>query len=452
MCLTAVTCAVVYLFLAARHGRVAGFLAALALVLSPRTFAHAHYAHYDMPVTCLWLLTQVAFVKSLQKARWVVVFGIMLGLAAATKFTGWFALAPPLLWWGIYEGLPIAGRWLGRISFDGRPPLPRKSPGLKLAATKVLMLGVPIAALTLYAVQPPWWRSPLHGLKRFLVSNLTREETVPVSALYFGTVYRFSLPWHNTIVISAVTTPILIVILGAVGIGATLAGWRSTRENLIWPLSWLVLMIVRALPNAPGHDVERLLLPSLASLSILAGIGAGWLAQEQRLRRFAIVAPLLATLALGECLAGIAQTYPYNLSYYSAAVGGLPGAEKLGFDETYYLDALGPEFYEWARRRSHEQTLELHFPIGILNVIIFRHWGVFPEGVKVNGLDQTEHPYYVLQRNRGIYADFDWWLERHGHPVFVIRRQGVDLLRVYSAAEVEQAVQATSHRLSAVES
>jgi hypothetical protein len=452
MCLTAVTCALVYKFLTARQGRVAAFTAAFALVLSPRTFAHAHYAHYDMPVTCLWLLTQVAFVKSLQKARWAVVFGILLGLAACTKLTGWFALAPPLLWWGIYEGLPISGRWLSRISFDGRPRLPRTSPSLKLAATKALAIGVPIAALTLYALQPPWWRSPLHGLNRFLVSNLTREETVPVSALYLGTVYRFSLPWHNTIVISAVTTPALIAVLGVIGIGATLAGWRAQRENLIWPLSWSVLMIVRALPNAPGHDVERLLLPSLASLSILAGIGAGWLAHQQRLRRLAIVAPMLAALALGECLVGIAQTYPYNLSYYSVAVGGLPGAEKLGFEETYYLDTLGPEFFEWARRRSNEQTLELHFPIGILSIIILRHWGVFPEGVKVNGLDQTEHPYYVLQRNRGIYADFDWWLEQHGHPVFVIRRQGVELLRVYSAAEVEKAVETTRRQSSAIES
>jgi hypothetical protein len=440
MLLSSLTCALVYKFLAGRHGRIAGLTAAFALVLSPRTFAHAHYAHYDMPVTCLWLLAQIAFVRSLEKARWIIVFGILLGLAAGTKFTGWFALAPPLLWWGAYEGLPIARRWLSQISVVGRPRLQKKMTGLKFSATRALVLGVPIAALTLYAVQPPWWRSPLHGLGRFLTSNLTREETVPVSSLYLGTLYRFGLPWHNTIVLSAVTTPVLIVVLGAVGIGVTLAGWRSRREDVIWPLSWSVLMIVRALPNAPGHDVERLLLPSLASLSVLAGIGAGWLARRPGSSRLALVAPVLSGLALGECLVGIGQTYPYNLSYYNVAVGGLPGAERLGFDETYYLDTLGPEFFDWARRRSEKQPLELHFPIGILNMIILRHWGALPEGLKVDGLDQTERPFYVLQRNRSIYAPLDWWLERHGHPVFVIRRQGVELLRVYSAEEVEQAV------------
>jgi hypothetical protein len=64
MTLTAVTSGLIYLFLARRRGRLVGLTAALALVLLPRTFAHAHYAHYDMPVTCLWLLTQLPFSRA----------------------------------------------------------------------------------------------------------------------------------------------------------------------------------------------------------------------------------------------------------------------------------------------------------------------------------------------------------------------------------------------------
>jgi hypothetical protein len=342
---------------------------------------------------------------------------------------------------------------LNHVSIDGRPRSIAPATRLHLPATRALILGIPLAALALYAVQPPWWRAPLHGLSRFLTSNLTREDTVPVTALYFGTVYRFGLPWHNTIVLTAITTPLLIGILGSLGIGTTLAGWRTIRENMIWPLSWSVLMVVRALPNAPGHDVERLLLPSLASLSVLAGIGVGWLAVWLQSSRLALVAPIVAVLALGECLLGIGRTYPYNLSYYNLAVGGLPGAERLGFEETYYWDTLGPEFLDWVRRRALEQPIELDFPIGLLNVVILRHWGLLPEGVKVARLDSsTSHPFYVLQRNRGIYAPPDWWLERNGHPVFSIRRQGVDLLRVYSPEEFAQASLATRNQPAALDS
>jgi hypothetical protein len=231
--------------------------------------------------------------------------------------------------------------------------------------------------------------------------------------------------------------------MAILGIGSTLARVRSAPEDVIWILSWSVLMIVRAMPNAPGHDMERLILPSVASLSVLAGLGVGYLAERLGQARGALVASVVAALAIGECVVGIAQTYPYNLSYYSVAVGGLPGAERLGFDQTYYCETLGPEFLDWTRRRSLREPVELYLPLGLLNIILLRHWGVFPPGVKVMNLDAATHPLHVLQRNRGIYDPKDWWLERRGHPVFAISRQGVDILRVYSFEELEQAMAAT---------
>ena len=263
MALTAATAGFVYLFLAQRRGRLVGLTAAGLFVLLPRTFAHAHYAHYDMPVTCLWILTQVAFLKSLRTARWSVPFGILLGLAAGTKFTGWFALAPPLAWTLFNEWLPWVRHWLGQARFGQpavttwlRPPLP------EWRGTRVVALGMLMAALTLYAIQPPWWSDPIWGVQRFLDSNLSRARSVPVPSLYLGKVYLYSLPWHNTIVLTAVTTPVLVLILGLLGIGSTLVRAGTDREGLIWVLSWAVLMLVRALPIAPGHDVERLFCPA----------------------------------------------------------------------------------------------------------------------------------------------------------------------------------------------
>jgi Dolichyl-phosphate-mannose-protein mannosyltransferase len=443
MALTAATSGVIYGFLARRRGRLAGLTAVLVLVVMPRTFAHAHYAHYDMPVTCLWLLAQVAFLKSLRSARWIVAFGVLLGLAAGTKLTGWFAVVPPLIWWFVHEWIPLSNRLLRRVTLSGRTRVIAPGSPLKLAATRALVLGIPLAALTLYAIQPAWWPAPILGLERFFASNLTRDQSVPVTSLYLGTVYRFALPWHNTLVLTFVTTPVLVVALGLVGIGSTLARARSDPDELIWVLSWSVLMIVRALPNAPGHDMERLILPSLASLAVLAGLGVGYLADHRGSGRLVVVASTVAALAVGECLLGIAQTYPYNLSYYNHAVGGPRGAERLGFDQTYYWETLGPEFLDWVRRQSLREPVELHFPLGLLNIIILRHWGLFPEGVRVFPLDPVTHPYYVLQRNRGVYGPMDWWLERNGHPVFVIRRQGVDLLYVYSFEELAKATETT---------
>ena len=384
MALTAMTSGVIYWFLARRRGRLAGLTAVLVLALMPRTFAHAHYAHYDMPVTCLWpprsgSLSQQPTIGPLDHR-----IRSPPGLAAGTKLTGWFAVVPPLCWWFIHEGIPLARRLLRHISIDGRTRVFAPGTPLKLSATRALVIGIPLAALTLYVIQPAWWAAPIAGVERFLVSNLTRDQTVPVTSLYLGTVYRFALPWHNTLVLTAVTTPVLVVALGLVGLGSTLARSRADRlpDELICGVgAGPVLMIVRALPNAPGHDMERLILPSLASLSVLAGLGVGYLADRLGSGRLGIVAPTIATLAVGECLVGIAQTYPYNLSYYNHAVSSLPGAERLGFDQTYYCETLGPEFLDWVRQQSLREPVELHFPLGPLEHLSSSVTGAsFPRG------------------------------------------------------------------------
>jgi hypothetical protein len=115
MALAAATAGLLYLFLAKRYSRLVGLTPAVVFVFMPRTFTHAHTASYDMPVTCLWLLAQVAFLKSVRSARWVIAFGVVLGLAASTKLTGWFAVSPPLAWCAIYEGIPLAWRLLRKV-------------------------------------------------------------------------------------------------------------------------------------------------------------------------------------------------------------------------------------------------------------------------------------------------------------------------------------------------
>ncbi|HZW33592.1 MAG TPA: glycosyltransferase family 39 protein, partial [Isosphaeraceae bacterium] len=435
MLLTAATVGVIDFHLARRRGRWAGAVAAVLFLAMPRTWAHAHYAHYDMPMTCLWLLAQVAFVASLDSPRWALPLGVVLGLGAGTKFTGWWAVVPALAWVAWFEVWP------------GSTHPGRTRPGLK-ALTRAL----PLAGLTLYAIQPPWWVEPVAGPIRFLASNLSRATTQPLATLYLGKIYAFSLPWHNTIVLTAVTTPVLVLALGLIGIAAGLAGRRRQPWALIWPLSWLTLMIVRALPIAPGHDGIRLFLPSVASLAVLAGLGVAWLADRFGSGRGRLIAPLIAAAALAECLLGTVRTYPYTDSYFNSAVGGLQGAERAGLELTYYWETIGPEFLAWTRATARGQTITLAFPMDATNHQLLRQWGAVPPGVQCVDLNSPpEGPpkqpdYYVLQRRRGLYYPSDWWLERHGHPVFAIRREGVDLLRVYTAAEEREAFRQTRHQ------
>ncbi len=450
MALASATLGVLYVHLARRFGRPAAWGAVGAVGLMPRAVAHAHYAHYDMPMTCLWLLAVVAYAEGLRRASgrsavgWGLAFGLAAGLASGTKFTGWFAPVAPLL----HTLLVGAPGWVAR-RFNGRWGDPRGAvrprgwpPGLL-----VLAVGLPMAAMVLWAIQPAWWFDPVGGVRRFLVSNLTRSQTKPIPTLYLGRVYPFALPWHNTLVLSAVTVPVATLALGAWGALASLRRWilGGDAGGFLWVLSWGVLMVVRALPSAPGHDGDRLILPSLLSLGVLAGVGVGSLARSLRPRGLAWVAALAAGLPAAEGVWGVTRLYPYTLSYYNIAAGGLPGAERSGFELTYYWDAAGPEFLGWVREldRVSRGELELRFPAPLVNVPYLREWGDLPPGLRVAGFEPVDQPLYVLQRRRGLYHPYDTWLERHGVPVFTVRRQGVDLLRVYPFSQSLRAYQET---------
>ncbi len=113
-----------------------------------------------------------------------MLFGLILGCATATKLTGWFLPLPFLAWAAWYR--------------DRR-------------AFVVLLAGLAIAGVVLFALLPPWWSDPIGGVFRFLQSNLGRARTIPIKVEFLGTIYdtpKESLPWYNTIVWTVLVTPL----------------------------------------------------------------------------------------------------------------------------------------------------------------------------------------------------------------------------------------------------
>ena len=342
MLLAAWTAGALAVALRKRFGPEAALVGASCWLLHPRLFAEAHYATYDallasLTVLCgLALLNAVAARRSGRKAGflgWSIVLGLGLGWAATLKLTGWFLVLPLAAWVG-----------LSRCR----------------AGFVALALALPIGLGLAFALNPAFWPDPLEGFRRFWVSNTTRDQTINIETLYLGTVYatpRDSLPWHNTLVLTVATTPALMVFLGLRGGLRTLAklpGWAlsgpAQRDpgrdavgfGLMFGLLACFFLTLRALPHTPGHDGVRQFLPAFGGLAALAGLGIGPRAASSRAatRR---LARLLTGLTLAELGLSLAVMMPTPLSYYSPLVGGLPGATKLGFEPTYYWDALDEE-------------------------------------------------------------------------------------------------------------
>jgi dolichyl-phosphate-mannose-protein mannosyltransferase len=430
--------------MAREYSPAAGLAAAAALMLLPRMFAHAHTASFDGPLVACWILAWATFSPARENWRMRIVWGIALGLTLSAKATGWIAPLPFIAWTLIY---------------------------LDRRAAKALAVGIPVALLTFWIVNPPLWHEPVRSWATFFSLNLDRSQ-FNISTQFLGRMYNLDhpLPWYNTLVWTGLTVPVGILFLAGVGLIRVLRRCRREPLGTLLVANWLVLMIVRALPGTPPHDGVRLFLPSFAFLAALAGVGAVGLAgatagesssAEQDVpentagqassgtRRYRVTAVVVLCIYL--TAAGNLRWYaPQWLSYYNLAIGGLPGATALGMEPTYYWDGLDETVLDWLRQHAGPGEKVRFGAASTENLALMREWGVLP--VEYRSRAPGEYRWYVLQRRPSGLQPADLWLIENKRPVFAktIRSGGwgpwrldVPLVEVYPYADFVEAREAT---------
>ncbi len=408
-------------FVDRRYGRLPAVLMVGALLLQPRLFAQAHYAAYDGPLTILWLLSLISFAKAVEgnsnrsgspnrpHRLATIAFGLLLGAAASTKLTGWFLPFPFLCWVVLYRSR------VGAI---------------------VILGAIPMALLGLYLFNPPWWPDPVAGIHRFLASNLTRGESIPIGIEFLGRRYMTpnqSLPWYNTVLWTIMVTPIVFLLLGVIGAIGSVLRLNRERVGVLVGGHWLFLLVLRALPNVPGHDGVRLFLPAFGLLGLSAAIGASFLFRWNRR-----LGQVVVTGAIIEGLVSVALMMPVPLSYYSPLIGGLPGAEKLGMEPTYYWDSLTQEVTDWLNQNTPANSRIVSSTYTTSFAYLNRAGDLRPT------LGPSDKPiqWYLIQNRPGSFRDLDRALIRStsARPAFVFKKFGVPLLYVYSDDDVQRAL------------
>lgn len=400
----------IYSAVARRWGPWAGSLSAGAWVLQPNLFGHGHYATYDALLTSLWVGSILTFARAVEtpgrwpRWGWAIGFGLVAGCAADTKFTAWLLPMPFLAW-------SAAGRsrrgWI------------------------TLGVGGLVGIAILYALNPPWWADPIAGVARFVRSNLTRGITIPIPVLFLGEVVltpRQSLPWYNTLVWTALVTPVLFLLFALAGVTRAIAKDRTKPLAVLAALHWTFLLALRALPHMPGHDGVRQFLPAFGCLALAAGPGAAWAVE-----RFGAWGRGLVAAALVEGVASVALMMPVPLSYFSPIVGGLPGAARLGMEPTYYWDGLTGEALDWlnAQTKPGDTVAFSTFPTSWLYL---HDSGRLKADLSFGSSDSPS--WFVIQNRPGAFG----WIERaivgRKRPSFVVEKLGVPLVWIYPNAEV----------------
>jgi hypothetical protein len=412
----------------------AGIASALALALMPRVFGDAHVAATDMPLTVCWSVGAWLFWGVARHGRRadVLAFGAAWGAALAVKFTGMLLAVPLALW-----GLAYARRQLPRA----------------------LLLGGSVALALRVLLDPYLWPDPLGRLTSFIEQSTTRAAWAPISTFYLGRSYGFVLPWHQSVVMTLVTTPLPFLVLAA-------AGALRFRERHARPLVSLCLIQIAfyqtlmALPSSPNHDGVRLFLPQFPFLALLGGLGfeQAWdmvgkraapsragarpgggqgPAQDEehpslpapRARRRALVArrALCAAVFVPPAVM-LAHAHPFELAYYNEVVGGARGALARGFEATYWWDAATPRFLTALQR-----VLPPHTRVWV-GAAPYHFQQLQEEGLLRRDLvftDSLPAPFLILQTRQGLFRSFEWRLLEDVRPLIVQSYDGVPLLALY---------------------
>ena len=137
-----------------------------------------------------------------------------------------------------------------------------------------------------------------------------------------------------------VTVPIGLHVLGVWGLfGPERSAWHAPREMLV--LGCIVFpLIAFSIPGVAVYDGERLFSLVFPLWGVLIGRGAEnarrWLLSRWS-PRVASMTALAFFVAQGYGLVAMA---PCWLSYYNLAIGGLPGAKRLGLEVSYWGDGV----------------------------------------------------------------------------------------------------------------
>ena len=333
----ALTVLLVGVFATRRWAPLAGVTSSVSLAAMPRLFGHAHLASLETFMGLTWTVailgtihlsarrdesnsddasnsdSNVALKSEPPGDKAAILCGLFIGLALLTKMQA--VLLPPML--------TVWALWHWRLS----------------AFRPLAVSG--IATAVVFVIGWPWLWLDLPGHLAGYFGRTTGR--VSLNVWYFGQVFKdVDAPWHYPWVMTLVTVPIGILLLAAVGL------WGARRRILSDPATSLIIgsviapLVLFSLPGVAVYDGARLFLVAFPGIALLAGCGVSGFCDRLVARKWPhkpILGIFLATQAVG-----VVVTTPYYLSYYNLAIGGTSGAERLGFEVSYWGDSFSREF------------------------------------------------------------------------------------------------------------
>jgi 4-amino-4-deoxy-L-arabinose transferase-like glycosyltransferase len=430
----------VYLFTRQLGGRVAGVIAAAALLLQPHYFFHSHMACFDVPVVALWFAVVYAYWRGFASRGWAVATGALWGLCLTAKLNAFF--------------LPIVlvGHWLlsqrRAVGVERGPEGPTlRLPPLPWAFVAMALLG----PLIFYLHWPRIWFDTFERVRWYMNFHLTH---VHYFVQFRGqSLYAPPFPVTLPSFLTLVTVPPTILLAGVFGVWS----WWSERgmlervsglfgkrfgsgatydergTGMLLLVNFVFPILLISMPSTPVFGGTKHWMPAMPFLAMMSGLGVVWAARRLRLPQVVAERGVAALLGLALMLpAGLAcaRHYQYGISYYNELIGGIRGAADAGMARQFWgyasrgaLPWLNANAPERAKIWTHDTTgwaFDDYKREGLVRQDLIP-WGM--GGSDLGMLDEDKAFYFER---------YDLW-EQYGTraPIYVLTHEGVPLVSVY---------------------
>ena len=416
-----------YLIIIHRYGDWKwGLLGCAFLVLSPRIFANAFYNSKDLAFMALFIINLYTLLKFIEAKSMLTacVHGLVTALLIDTRIVGVF--------------IPVITTMFYIATLAQAPLI---TPRIRnVATTLVGYLSVTVICVVLF--WPFLWENPIVHFHE----SLARMSHYPWggSVRYFGELIPATrLPWHYIPVWVGITTPLLYIVLFAVGALSIVFQFLShplkSVQRAVWQLDALFLCTV-LLPivavivlNSTLYDGWRqmyfvypgIVLMSIAGLRVL--VQSLTQLRNTSPRAAATALALLVLFSLSQTLAFMIRNHPHQNVYFNS----LGSIQPTNFDLDYwglsYKQAL--EYVAVADDSPEIEFAAANSP-GYINVSIMETQD--RARLKRIPLEEIEKAKFYLSNYRsGEWGKYQKGQFPYVNEVYKIEMDGIPIMGVY---------------------
>ncbi|MHB1947384.1 MAG: ArnT family glycosyltransferase [Gammaproteobacteria bacterium] len=357
-------------------GRFEAVVSCLMLLLLPHVFYHAHLVSLDFSAMAMWSLLAFIVWSTWNSQRNFYLVGIISGLALLTKINAIFALTSRFV-------LLIKRFCIDKIRSDNF-----WKNELQLLIKKIVLP----CCLTVFILWPLLWKHPLKHLMQFIYFHI-HHYTIPT--YYLGQSFN-SPPWHYPYVMFFSTTPLVIFTLVILGFLFLAPKWKNDKTFFLLTNALLPLFLVQM--SSAKYDNVRLFLPAFPFLMLIAAYGLRSSLQIVFSHRMHKIALCVSSLFIVIYLGIINKNYyPYSGSYFSEAIGGISGAEKIGFDIHSWCDGY-QSLLDWLQKNNDKKFL---VPICYHLFDDYKDFGKIDWKLNITQ-NPAEADYWIIVNRRGL--------------------------------------------------